>query len=148
VVDRASDRPVARPSPIGPGRSFLERFRRSAGVPAVVGDEASAELAPVFAALDELEREASLPRARSLQMAKRRLHDAREEAHAIVADARARADAERGEALKTGLRRADAASAEIVRRAEEEARRIELVGAERRPALVARILDRVLEATP
>jgi vacuolar-type H+-ATPase subunit H len=117
-------------------------------VPAVVGDEASAELAPVFAALDELEREASLPRARSLQMAKRRLHDAREEAHAIVADARARADAERGEALKTGLRRADAASAEIVRRAEEEARRIELVGAERRPALVARILDRVLEATP
>ncbi len=137
-----------RRPPGGPVGGILERFRRSSGVPAGVGDEALAELAPVFAALDEIEREAALPRERSQQMAARRLHEAREEAHAILADARNRADMERGEALKAGLRAADAAAAEVIAQAEQEAGRIELVGADRLPALAVRVATRALEAAP
>jgi len=148
VVERASDRPVVRRPPGGPVGGILERFRRSSGVPAGVGDEAVAELAPVFAALDELEREAALPRERSRQMAARRLHEAREEAHAILADARNRADMERGEALKGGLRAADVAAGEVIAQAEHEARRIELAGAGRLPALALRVATRALEAAP
>ncbi len=146
VVEGAPDRSVG--TSIGPIGGFLERFRRSSGVPAAVGDEAAIELAPVFAVLDELEREAAALRERSQQMATRRLHEAREEATAILADARSRADSERGDALKAGLRAADVAAAEIVARAEDEARRIDRLGTERLPALVRQVTEHVLEAEP
>ncbi len=106
------------------------------------------ELAPVFAALDELEREAAALRERSEQMATRRLHEAREDATAILADARSRADSERGDALKAGLRAADVAAAEILARAEDEGRRVDQLGAERLPTLVRQVTEHVLEAEP
>lgn len=146
MVEGARDR-AARTS-IGPIGGFLERFRGSSGVPATVGDEALAELAPVFAALDELERDASAVRRRSEHMATRRLHEAREEATAILADARGRADSERGDALKAGLRAADVAAAELVANAEREADRIERAGAQRIPAFAREVVERVLEAEP
>jgi vacuolar-type H+-ATPase subunit H len=148
MIEGASDRSVERRASIGPIGGFLERFRRSTGVPAAVGDEASVELAPVFAVLDEIEQEAATIRARSEQVAARLLHEAREDATAIVADARSKADAERGDALKAGLRAADAAAAAIIADAEHDALRIERTGAAKIPAFVGRVQEGVLGAEP
>ena len=134
---------VAGQSPIGPISGFLERFRRTSGMPARVGDEAAVELAPVFAALDTLEREAQALREGSERMAAQRLHEVREEAAALAAEGHARADQERGDALKAGLRAADVATAEILARGEAEARAIRSRGEERLPHLVAEVVEHV-----
>lgn len=135
-------------SPIGPIGGFLERFRRTPGMPARIGDEAAVELAPVFAALDVFEREAHDLRERSSRMAARRLHEANEDAAALAAAAHGRADIERGDALKAGLRAADVTIAEIVARGESEARAILGRGEERLPELVAEVVARVRRAEP
>ncbi|MCZ7590247.1 MAG: hypothetical protein M5U27_15595 [Gaiella sp.] len=139
---------VAGPGPIGPIGGFLERFRRTTGMPARVGDEAAVELAPVFAVLDAFEREAQELRDRSSRMAAQRLHEAKEEAAALAAEARARADQERGDALKAGLRAADVEIAELLAASEAEARAIRRRGEERLPQLVAEVVARVGEAAP
>ena len=134
---------VARQGPIGPIGGFLERFRRTPGMPARVGDEAAVELAPVFAALDALEREAQALRDGSERMGAQRLHEAREEAAALAAEAHQRAGFERGDALKAGLRAADEETAEILAAGEAEASSIRSRGEERLPELVAEVVERV-----
>lgn len=134
---------VAGQGPIGPIGGFLERFRRTPGMPARVGDEAAVELAPVFAVLDAFEREAQELRDRSGRMAAQRLHEAREEAAALAAEAQDRADFERGDALKAGLRAADVETAEILAQGEADARAISARGQERLPELVAEVVARV-----
>lgn len=114
-------------------------------MPPHVGDEAAVELAPVFAVLDAFEREAHDVRDRSERMAAQRLHTAREEAAALAAEARDRADSERGDALKAGLRAADVEAAEIVARAEADAQAIRSRGEQRLPQLVAGVVARVSE---
>ena len=145
-MSQASGSTVAGQGPIGPIGGFLERFRRTTGMPARVGDEAAVELAPVFAALDVFEREAAELRERSSRMAARRLHEAREDAAALTAEAHGRADFERGDALKAGLRAADVEIAEILGQGEAEARAIRRRGEERLPQLVAEVVGRVREA--
>jgi flagellar biosynthesis/type III secretory pathway protein FliH len=115
-------------------------------MPVRVGDEAAVELAPVFAVLDAFEREAEDLRDRSERMAAQRLHTAREEAAALEAEARGRADSEHGDALKAGLRAADVELAAIVARAEADAQDIRRRGEERLPQLVADVVARVAEA--
>lgn len=137
---------VAGHGPIGPIGGFLERFRRTTGMPARVGDEAAVELAPVFAVLDAFEREAQELRDRSSRMAAQRLHEAEEEAAALAAEAHDRADQERGDALKAGLRAADVEIAEILARGEEEAHAVRQRGEERLPQLVAEVVARVRAA--
>ena len=137
-----------RHGPVGPIAGFLERFRRSAGVPAAVGGDASAELAPVFVALDEIDREIAALRERSNAAAARRLWEADEEAQQIVAAGRERAEAERDDALATGLQAADAEAEAILRHARTDAAAVRRTGEERLPALVAEVLTRVLEAAP
>jgi hypothetical protein len=68
---------------------FLERFRRSGGVPAAAGAELAAELAPVFAALDRIEEEAAEIRRRTDVVAAQRAHKAEEQAQGIIAAAQA-----------------------------------------------------------
>lgn len=137
-----------RHGPVGPIAGFLERFRRSAGVPAAVGGEAATELAPVFAVLDEIEQEVAALRERSEAAAARRLHDADEEAQQIVTEGREHAAAERDEALRAGLQAADVEADAILRRAGVDAAAIRKTGEERVPALVAEVLVRVLGAAP
>ena len=115
-------------------------------MPARVGDEAAVELAPVFAALDALEREAQALRDGSERMAAQQLHDAREEAGALAAEAQGRADSERGDALKAGLRAADVETAEILAAGEADARAIRSHGEERLPQLVAEVVEHVRRA--
>jgi vacuolar-type H+-ATPase subunit H len=146
VAERATARPAPLSRPPGPIGSFLERFRGSPGVPAAVGEEAALELVPVFAALDDFEEEAAEIREHAEAMASNRLHRAVEDAEEIRAAARSRADSERDDALKAGLRAADAEASRIVAQAEVDARRIDDTGDTRVPALVDEVLARVLEA--
>ncbi len=135
---------VARHGPVGPIGGFLERFRGPGGVPAAVGEETVLELVPVFAALDAFELEAAEVREHVEKVAAHRLYKAEEAAQEILADARGLADAERSDALKAGLRAADAEASQIAARAEVDARRIDEVGRARLPGLVDEVMARVL----
>jgi hypothetical protein len=139
---------VFGPSGVGPLRSLLERFRRGAGVPASVGGELAAELAPVFAALDEIEREVDDLREQSQAAVADRLRETEDEIRRIVQDGRRRAIQERDEALTSAWREADAEAVAVARAAKAEGDEVRRRGAERMPALVAEVLARVLEAAP
>jgi vacuolar-type H+-ATPase subunit H len=115
-------------------------------VPASLGGDVASELAPVFAALDRLEQEAEEFRARSEAALARRAHDAEEEADEILAEARARADWQRDDALSAGLKAAEADVAGIVSQGEADAKRIREAGERRLPGFVAEALARVLKA--
>jgi hypothetical protein len=137
---------VAGPVRIGPLRSLLERFRRSAGVPAAVGVELSAELAPVFAALDEIERDGAELRERAEAAAAARLQETEEEAGRILAEARRLAALRRDEELRAVLQQADADAEAIARRAQAKAEVVRRRGDERLPGLVAEVVARVGKA--
>ncbi len=107
-----------------------------------------AELAPVFAALDEIEREVAALRERSNAAAARRLREADEEAQRVVAAGRERAEAERDDALAAGLQAADAEADALAPARAGGRAAIRTSGEERLPALVAEVLARVLEAAP
>ena len=125
---------------------FLERFRRSSGVPAAAGGELAAELAPVFAALDGIEEEAAEIRRRTDAVAAQRAHEAEEQAQGIIAEARERANFERDDALKASSRVTDAEIVSILEQAELDVQQIRTIGEERLAAFVANVLKRVLEA--
>jgi vacuolar-type H+-ATPase subunit H len=145
LVERASAGTVSRHGPVGPIRGFLERFRGVGGVPAAAGDEAAAELAPVFAELDAFELEAAAARAQADRVAAHWRFEAEEGAKEILVAARDGADSERGDALKTGLRAADVEASRIVAAAEADARAIEERGRAALPGLVDEVVARVLE---
>jgi vacuolar-type H+-ATPase subunit H len=138
---------MPRDGPGGPLRGFLERFRGVGGVPASVGEESTAELAPVFDALDAIEREVAERRARAEREAAHRRFEAEEGAREILAAAHDAADAERGDALKAGLRAVDAEAARIVANAEADALEIEERARARIPLLVDAVVARVLEGS-
>ena len=58
-----------------PLSDLFDRFRRTAGVPAAAADDLTAELAPVFAALEEIDAAAAEVRARAARPAEERLAD-------------------------------------------------------------------------
>lgn len=148
MAGAASHPVVVSPVGMGPLRSLLERFRRSAGVPASVGVDLSAELAPVFAALDEIERELERVREKSRAETVRRLQEADEEARRMLDETRKRAVLERDETFRLVLKEADAQLEGVARQAAGEAESIRATGGERMSALVAEVLARVLEAAP
>jgi hypothetical protein len=98
---------------VRPVSTILDRFRRAAAVPAAVGDDLARELAPVFAALDEIEAECQSIRADAAAAAERRVAAAR--AEAAVGSARGREETEAVRAEAEGERR---------RAREDEARRL------------------------
>jgi len=146
MAQRATAASSSRTGPIGPISGFLERFRRSGGVPAAVGGELSSELAPVFAALDGLEREVAELRRRRETATARRTQQTDEEVERILAEARGRAESEQDDAFQAGVHVAVDEAARIGADAEREAEGIVERGRERVPALVAEILEHVLEA--
>jgi vacuolar-type H+-ATPase subunit H len=109
-------------------------------------EETALELIPVFAALDAFELEAAEVREHAEKVTAHRRYEAEEGAKEILADARGRADSERGDALKAGLRAADVEASQIVARAEVDARRIDETGSARLPGLVDEVIARVLGA--
>jgi hypothetical protein len=85
---RGSRTSAARQGPFGPLAAFLERFRRTRGVPATIGDDRISELAPLFAALDRIEQDAASLRSRSQAARARLAHETDEEIERILAEAR------------------------------------------------------------
>lgn len=128
--------------------NLLERFRRTAGVPAAASDEPASELVPLFAVLDEIEAEAEQLRAAARERAARVLAAADAEVEQIHARARRQAEVERvrteRERRSAGANDARAALAA----AEEEARRLRERGLARVPAVVDRVLAELLGAAP
>ncbi|HWB56971.1 MAG TPA: hypothetical protein VG479_08560 [Gaiellaceae bacterium] len=123
-----------------PISTVLDRFRRAAAVPAVVGDELTVELAPVFLALDSIEDESDCIRRAAEQSVERQLAAARDETAGETAEAHRRAEAVRARAL---AERRDARQAEaraLLTAAEAEARAIGERGAARAPGLAAEVV--------
>jgi Skp family chaperone for outer membrane proteins len=79
--------------------SILDRFRRAAGVPAAAVDDIAAEVAPVFAALEQVEAEAQTILASAVEQARHIRADAEARAATLHAacDERARAEYARAE---------------------------------------------------
>jgi hypothetical protein len=116
--------------------TILDRFRRAAAVPAGVGDDLARELAPVFAALDEIEEACDRVRASAAASAERRVAKARAEVAAGSARCREAAEAARAEAEAERRRTLEREALELRREAEVEARRIRAQGAARLGELV------------
>jgi hypothetical protein len=108
-------------------------------VPAAVGDDLVAELAPVFASLEQFEREARELRRISAERAEKRLTEGRERAGEISASWRQAAEAERSRAAEERRRRSREAALAIEEEGRAEAERIRASASARTPALVAEI---------
>ena len=126
-------------------RRFLDRFRRTSGVPAAASDDLGVELAPLFVLLDGIDAEAAEVRAAAERSARAELGKASEEAEAILTGGGDRAEAEWAEAAKAARRAADADVRRIVATGEAEAARIRARGRERIPALAADVVRRIQE---
>jgi hypothetical protein len=124
---------------------LLERFRRTAGVPAVPTDAFEAELASVFAALEELEADAKHLRDRSAAEAAERLTDARVERERLTSGWRSLAETERAAVAAARQTAAEEEAHAIGVRAQLEADRVRERGRERIPSLVDSVLTCVRE---
>ncbi len=144
VADRAAERLGLRTRRGNVLRSFLDRFRRAPAVPTAVGDTLAAELAPLLALLDEIEREADEVRRRATLRAQAGLGDVAEEVEAILASARAHADDERADALRAARRSADARATSTLERASAEAEQVRNLARERSEPLVEAVVARVM----
>lgn len=120
-----------------PLSTLLDRFRRGVAVPAEVGDELAAELAPVFASLEGLEAEAEAVRRAYAERAEERLAEGRERAAGISASVRERAEEERSKAAEESWSRARAEASALEAAGRAEAERIHEEASERIPVLVA-----------
>ncbi len=119
---------------------LLERFRRTAGVPTVPAEDFEAELAPVFAALEELEADAKRVRDRGRAKAAERLTAAKVERERITSAWRPLAEAERARVAAARRTAAEEEAHSIVAWAEIEAGRVRECGRERIPPLVDSVL--------
>jgi hypothetical protein len=125
---------------VRPVSIILDRFRRAAAVPAVVGDDLARELAPVFAALDAIEAESEQVRTRAVEAAERRITAGRAETALVSARARERAEGERALAEQARHDSRDAEAAALLTAAEAEAERIRGQGSARAAELVPAVL--------
>lgn len=126
----------------GPLGGFLERFRGTGGVPAGVGGEVASELAALFGALDEIEREAQALRLHAAAEGQARAARLEREVAEVNAEGHRRADAARDEAFETARRAAEADAAAIVAAGEKAAAAILDTGTARLPALVEAVVAR------
>jgi len=131
---------------------ILRRFRFhgvpgapvAAGVPVDRGAQFEAELTPVFSALEDAQHHAEDVVGAATREAARLRADAAERGHRLLADARAGAGAAHSEGAESVLARADVERMSLLAAAGAEADRISRVAAERTPAVVDHVVDRVL----
>ncbi len=129
-----------------PVRSFLDRFRRGAAVPAAAGDELAAELAPVFAELEQVEREAGAVRDLAAERAQQRLEAGAVRVARVSAGWRERAEAERARAIAECLGRVEEEARSIVAAGQAEAARVRTHGRARLAPLVSAVFSCVMES--
>jgi hypothetical protein len=128
-----------------PFGDLLDRFRRTAGVPAAAADDLRSELAPVFAALVEIDAAASEVRARAAERAQKRIAAAHAEAERVEAARLTRAAQARGQAASERHRLAEQETREILAAADAEAARVRSTGRERTGRLAAEVAACVRE---
>jgi vacuolar-type H+-ATPase subunit H len=133
---------------IRPLSALLDRFRRGVAVPAAVGDDLAAELAPVFASLERFEMEAQEVRRASAERAEEQLAEGRERAALISAGWREEAEAERAGAAQERRRRSRAEALEIEAEGRAEAERVRKEASMRTPEFVAEIVACVERGAP
>ncbi len=146
MADRAS---TSLGATLGGGRGgalerFLDRFRRSSGVPTPAGADLAAELLPLFSLLDAIEAEAAGVRRATAAAVGAERDRVTEEVEALLADARQQAEAEAAEAAKAARRAAATEAREIVAAGEAEAERIRAAASERAGPLAAEVCRRIL----
>jgi flagellar biosynthesis/type III secretory pathway protein FliH len=132
---------------------FLRRFREAGvpGAPAAAGAPADpaatldAELLPVFALLEDVERAVDAIEIEGRRQAEQRRTKALDDAAAVVAEAHLRASGEQAAAAATRLASSAERCAVLRRQAAREAARIDASLAERIPPLVAELVERVLD---
>ena len=128
-------------------RAILDRFRRSAGVPAAASDDLSAELAPLFSALDSVDAEAGTVRTAARRRAAAIAEEAQAEIERILSAAKEQAEGERIEAIEAGRRAAEMEAQAVEASALREAEEVGRIGRARIPPLVAEVL-RCVETSP
>jgi hypothetical protein len=119
---------------------LLDRFRRTAGVPAAVGDALEAELEPVFASLEEIEVEASRVREEATADATRRLDEAEAQSARIAAGGKELAERERAWLTAEVREASEQEARRLLAAARAEAERVRIHGQERVPELVNSVL--------
>jgi len=130
---------------ITPLRSFLDRFRRTAAVPAFPSEDLSSEVEPLFGALDAIEAEGDARRAAAARRAESAKAAVEAEIEELLGDARERAEVERGEAMEVRRRAAQAAARAVVETGEAAAAATLARGRERIGGLVAEVVRCVRE---
>jgi hypothetical protein len=145
VTTREVESPGARTGRGHALRSFLDSLRGTPAVPSSVGGELAAELAPLFALLDELEAEAAEARAAAALRLEAEQARTAEEVETILSFAHGQADAERDEVIEAAHRAADVDVRRIREAGAQEARRIEALAEEQRDALVEEVVSRILQ---
>ncbi|HLG07877.1 MAG TPA: hypothetical protein VI409_04305 [Gaiellaceae bacterium] len=133
---------------IRPLSALLDRFRRGVAVPAAVGDDLAAELAPVFASLERFEMQAQEVRRASAERAEERLAEGRERAALISAGWRETAEAARAQAAQERRRRSREEVLAIDAEGRAEADRVREEASTRIPELVAEIVACVERGSP
>ena len=133
---------------IRPLSALLDRFRRGVAVPAAVGDDLAAELAPVFASLERFEMQAQEVRRASAERAEERLAEGRQRAALISAGWRETAEAARAQAAQERRRRSREEALAIEAEGRVEADRIREGASVRIPELVAEIVACVERGSP
>jgi erythromycin esterase-like protein len=127
-------------------REILDRFRRSAAVPAVMSDEIELELVPLFRKLDALELDAAALREASAQRIQADRDRTRADVERMLATGRAACERERTRVRAEGREAAEREAAELVRQAEVEVERIRVASDEMIPGLVSQVVACVLGA--
>jgi hypothetical protein len=130
-------------------RDILRRFRpvgvpgtaAARGVPADRVAEASAELAPVFTLLEDVEDECDRIRGEAEDYARARAEAAAATAASQVAEARRQAEAERAEVAAAVSRRSQAEAARTLAAAHRQAEDLARVADRRLPEVVARLRE-------
>jgi hypothetical protein len=120
--------------------SILDRFRRTAGVPAAAAEDIAGELPPVFAALEQVEAEARALRAAAAEEARRVVAAAAARAVEIRADWRERAQAEYERAASDSEGASVAEIEAVEAEAREEVQRVRRLGEQRMAGLVEEVV--------
>jgi vacuolar-type H+-ATPase subunit H len=126
-------------------REFLDRFRRSAGVPAQVADDLAAELAPLFAVLDAIDRDAAVMRDDAARHAAELRESAAAEADRRLATGHAEAEHERLRVMAEARGAAEAEADAIRSSGTAEAGRIRVQAQGKISVLAARVVRCVVE---
>jgi len=124
---------------------ILDRFRRPAGVPVAAAVEPDSELLELFAALDDLDHQADVLREASAVTVAAVRAQAAADADRVLDEGRREAERESVRTRAMRIRAAEEERDAAIQAARAENERMTIAARARIPALVDRVVQRVLE---